>query len=175
MTRIRRGTIADCGAAAQANLEGWRTAFEGVFSPGFLAGMSVERRTAALEARFGDPSYSMVVAENAGGSVVGFADWGRARESADIHDSELYAIYLLPSEQGKGIGRALFRSVATAVLAAGLNSLVLSVLQQNPHRGFYVRMSGVEWRRGVMELDGVPRPLIYYEWVGETLNRAAAV
>jgi GNAT superfamily N-acetyltransferase len=52
----------------------------------------------------------------------------------------LHKLYLLPSTQGKGYGRALIDAVADSVLAAGKNKLDLNVHRQNPAKGFYDKM-----------------------------------
>lgn len=161
--KIRPASAGDAEAAAQVNVTAWQTAFRGLFSRGFLNGLSVEARTAAIAARFSEADYSMRVAQDAEGTVVGFADWGPPREAVP-HDYELYAIYVLPEHQARGIGRALFREAASAILADGGASLMLSVFAENPHRPFYIRLGGSELARHALTLDNAEREVVWYEW-----------
>ncbi|MEZ4423055.1 MAG: GNAT family N-acetyltransferase [Gemmatimonadota bacterium] len=161
--RIRSATEADAAAAAAVNVTAWRAAFHGIFSEQFLDSLSVERRASAIAARFGRADYSMRVALDDGGAVVGFADWGPPREAV-MHDYELYALYVLPSHQQRGLGRGLLQVVASAILAEGRTSLMCSVLEQNPHRAFYDRLGGRQIGRRSLLLDDAERAVIWYGW-----------
>lgn len=66
-----------------------------------------------------------------------------AAYSPDDDDPEAYRLqklYLLPSTQGKGYGRAIVQAVADRVLAAGKHKLDLNVHRQNPAKSFYDKM-----------------------------------
>jgi L-amino acid N-acyltransferase YncA len=84
----------------------------------------------------------LLVAEDAEGSIVGFASSGTEREPGSGSDSELYAIYLLKRAQGCGTGRALFERTIQALWARGFRTMRLWVLETNPTRKFYEAFSG---------------------------------
>ena len=52
--------------------------------------------------------YQMLIAENSDGKIVGFSDFGNARNKNFGFEAELYAIYFLPEFQRRGIGGDLF-------------------------------------------------------------------
>lgn len=156
-------TEKDAEAAAAVNVIAWRAAFHGIFSQQFLDSLSVEKRTDAIAARFALADYSMRVVLDDGGAVVGFADRGPPRETV-AHDYELYALYVLPSHQRRGLGRGLLQSVASAILAEGRGSLMCSVLEENPHRPFYDRVGGSQIGRRSLWLDNAERGVLWYGW-----------
>lgn len=85
------------------------------------------------------------------GEIIGFADLGPSRDP-DTSDAtgELYAIYVLASEWGRGAGRALMAASLEAMRAAGFREAILWVLEDNPRtRRFY--------ERGGWELDGAEK------------------
>ncbi len=172
--RIRPALPSDVPGAAVANVEGWRSAFDGLLSPEFLTGISVEARASALAARFSEPDYGMAVAETSDDGIIGFVDWGPGRDGHAPESRELYAIYVRPSFQGRGVGRALFGAAVESTLDAGHGKLVLCVLALNPHVRFYERLGGSEMRRTLIELDGEERELVYFEWSERELRELAA-
>jgi GNAT superfamily N-acetyltransferase len=52
----------------------------------------------------------------------------------------LHKLYLLPSTQGKGYGKALLQAVIDKVSAAGISKLDLNVHRHNPAKSFYDKM-----------------------------------
>ena len=101
---FRRATVADSLAVAQVHVQSWRESFKGIVPQSFLDAMSVERREQAFRARFAIDFYRMFLAETANTGVIGFADFGKPRETERVYTAELYAIYLLRDFQRQGIG-----------------------------------------------------------------------
>ncbi len=90
----------------------------------FLTNMSVESRTKAFAERFSTCHYRMYVAEGERSGIVGFADFGEPRDNIDGYEAELYAIYLLPEFQGRGIGAGLFRRGVEDLVKRGVEYAV---------------------------------------------------
>lgn len=155
------------------NIEGWQSTFRELLPAGFLAALSADQRTDSLSARFSEASYRMLVAESRDGEIIGFADWGPNRHGEMPDAQELYAIYVKPQQQGCGIGRALFRGVARAVLEGGNSTLQLSVLSLNPNLAFYSKLGGMELGRDKREIAGRDREIIYFGWNENALRRLA--
>lgn len=153
--RIREATVADCAAVARVHVRSWRESFAGIVPQSFLDKMSVERRAEAFAGRFKDDAYRMFVAEVAGRGVVGFADFGEPREVIDGYDGELYAIYLLPEFQRRGIGRRLFARGVRFLVGRGKGSVYLLALAVSPYRSFYEKMGGRVVGRKQVEIEGV--------------------
>jgi GNAT superfamily N-acetyltransferase len=81
---------------------------------------------------------SVFVAEEDAGEIIGFA--GGGPEDAARFPGELYAIYLLQSAQGHGVGRRLARAVAEWLAQQGMHAMIVWVLAENSSRHFYKKM-----------------------------------
>ncbi|MCS0460676.1 GNAT family N-acetyltransferase [Rhizobium favelukesii] len=64
------------------------------------------------------------VATTEDGGVIGCASGGPSR-SGYFAENELYAIYLMPGFERRGIGRRLFGSVVRALIASGRKQICL--------------------------------------------------
>ena len=94
--------------------------------------------------RLAQPETWVYVADE-GGEVAGFLSGGRCRDT-DLPPGygEVYALYVLPSAQRAGLGRALLATAADRVRAAGDTAIALWVLDSNaPGRAFYEALG---WR-----------------------------
>jgi GNAT superfamily N-acetyltransferase len=160
----REATIADCPGVASVHVRSWRESFTGIVPQAFLDRMSVEQRTTAFAARFSDPAYKMYVAEDEVGGIVGFADCGEPRDDVAGYDAELFAIYLLPEYQGKGVGRELFRRVVETLIGCGKRSLYLLALEVSPYRSFYEKLGGRVSERRQKEIEGIVFNVLVYGW-----------
>lgn len=150
---------------ARVHVRSWRESFAGVVPQGFLDRMSAERRAEAFAQRFAQAGfYRMFVAEAEGRGVVGFADFGDAREAFEGYEGELYAIYLLPEFQRRGVGRGLFNQGVEFLVEHGRRSMYLLALEASPYRTFYERLGGRVVGRLQIELDGVPFEELIYGW-----------
>ena len=69
--------------------------------------------------------------------AIGFASWGALGEPGVY---KLHKIYVLPGQQGKGLGRALLQYIFEAIRPLGATTLRLNVNRHNKARQFYERM-----------------------------------
>lgn len=161
---FREATIKDCPALARVHVQSWRESFAGIVPQAFLDKMSVEKRTEAFQKRFPDNSYRMFVAEAVGRGIVGFADFGRAREMIEDYEGELYAIYILPEFHRRGIGRTLFKMSKRFLLDLNLHSMYLLALKVNPYRSFYEKMGGRIIGSKQVLIEGVTFDELIYGW-----------
>ncbi|MDQ3042919.1 MAG: GNAT family N-acetyltransferase [Acidobacteriota bacterium] len=106
----------------------------------------------------------MFVAETEKNGIVGFADFGAARESDFGFEAELYAIYLLREFQGKGIGENLFRLCQKEMIADNFDSMYLMALAVSPYKSFYEKMGGKLIGQGNHFLALVEYETIIYGW-----------
>ncbi len=160
----RKADVEDALAVAKVHVESWRKSFAGIVPQEFLDNLTVEKREPAFRQRFGDANYKMFVAETAKDGIVGFADFGAARESDFAFEAELYAIYLLREFQGKGIGENLFRLCQKEMSANGFDSMFLIALEVSPYKSFYEKMGGKIVGRGNHFLLLVEYKTIIYGW-----------
>lgn len=68
--------------------------------------------------------------------LVGFAAYQRLSPA----EFKLHKLYVLPSEHGKGTGRALVDEVTNAVIKQGGKKIILQVKKDNPAKTFYDRL-----------------------------------
>lgn len=168
---FRAATVADCAAVAEVHVQSWRGSFGGIVPQTFLDKMSVGRRAEAFAAGFSAPFYRMCVAESPGRGVVGFADFGEPRENVGAYEGELYAIYLLPEFQRRGIGERLFNLGVQFLAAAGRDSMYLLALEASPYRSFYEKMGGRVVGREQVVIEGVTYDELIYGWDGLGASR----
>ncbi len=97
-----------------------------------------ERLVAALEERGRG-----WVAED-GGQIVGFS-------MADEEDVSIWALFLLPEWEGKGLGRALLAEAVEWLCSRGHRTIWLSTEPRTRAEGFYARMG---WQRTGVTASG---------------------
>lgn len=160
-------TLADCDRVAEIRVRGWQRAYRGMIPQSYLDGLDVaqdaERRRGYLTRP--DDAVVDLVAEDAGGRVVGWACHGPYRESeVRIAQGELYALYAHPDHVGQGAGRALLAETVRRCSAAGHDRLLLWVLAANARaRRFYERAGfRPDGAREPFEVDGVTVPEVRY-------------
>ncbi|MCA1565877.1 MAG: GNAT family N-acetyltransferase [Acidobacteria bacterium] len=161
---FREATISDCFAVARVHVQSWKESFAGIVPQTFLDKMSVEKRAQAFEAGFSTDSYKMYVAEVHGRGVVGFADFGESREPVGAYEGELYAIYLVPEFQRKGIGERLFNLGVDFFISDGKCSMYLLTLKASPYSSFYEKMGGQVVGEKQVEIEGVMYDELVYGW-----------
>lgn len=108
--------------------------------------------------------------------ILGFARAGPTRGQSPTGDllpddfagkfsAELYAIYVHPRSQGRGIGRALLGRMVTELIARGHGSMCLWVLSGNAQaRRFYERTGGSLVGESTITLGGLSYPQVAYGW-----------
>jgi GNAT superfamily N-acetyltransferase len=84
------------------------------------------------------------VATDKNGEIIGFSAGGISRTNDHDFPSELWAIYVLQSYQGQGIGKALFEAVHRE-LSVSYKKMIIWVLEKNhsAHR-FYENLGGTK-------------------------------
>jgi ribosomal protein S18 acetylase RimI-like enzyme len=138
---IRPAAPDDCPAIARVQIEGWRTTYRGLVNNEYLDGLSHEKQTAHW-LQILEQSEVTLVAENEDHVVVGFADGGAERTGRTDYRGELYAIYLLEECRRQGLGRRLVERVFDSLAKAGMDSVLVWVLADNPCRPFYEALGG---------------------------------
>lgn len=138
---VRDARSADAPGIAEVHVASWRAAYAGQLPDRFLRKLSVDERTRSwrsrIAARRADETVLVAVR---GETIVGFASGGPTRDKEDDRRrvGEVYAVYLLPDEWGRGVGRVLLRHTTAALAAAGFEAASLWVLETNSRaRGFY--------------------------------------
>jgi GNAT superfamily N-acetyltransferase len=162
---VREAKESDAPRIAQVHVDSWRTAYTGVVPQDYLDNLSVEERERRWKRILrGDPeSYESrdCVAESSEAGIVGFSSVGPVKTS-ERPGWELYAIYLLQSWQGSGLGRKLF---AGALESADSGIPVITwCISANPSRRFYEALGGESLKTQMIEIGGVSLEETCYGW-----------
>ena len=123
---IRIATVADAETIAAIHVAAWKETYTGLVPDSLIAARSVGDRTERwrhiLVSGAWDETTTFLVRTSTG-QAVGFGSCGRQR-TIDLHalgfDGEIYAIYLLQSAQGQGVGRRLLAAMARSLTSRGL-------------------------------------------------------
>lgn len=130
---VRPLELGDAEAVARIHVDSWRQAYRGLMPAEVLDGLSPRNRYLYWKQRFHEGRRALVL--ESGGKVVGFADYGPARES---EAGEIYAIYLDPGIWQKGGGSLLFREALKILKEQGFREVIVRVLEGNtPACRFY--------------------------------------
>ena len=168
---IRSGVVEDAAEASRMHAETWRTSYRGLVPDALLDQLAPDRWEDGWRRGFEsmDPTRAVRVAE-IDGRIVGFAAAGRARSGGPPgYSGEVYALYVHPQRQGRGIGRALLKAVAAALAERGLPSIVIWTLFDNPRsRAFYEGRGGVVIAEKSQQFDGHVLHEVGYGWMDAT-------
>ncbi len=97
-----------------------------------------------------DPFRRTLIAERAAG-FCGFVAFGAAHR----HVAEIFSMYVVPDERGRGLGELLLARARAELVAQGLAPVHVCVLEQNIRaQAFYERLRAVEQQRGDFDLNG---------------------
>jgi L-amino acid N-acyltransferase YncA len=162
MVSIRSAELQDAAAIAHVHVQSWRTTYAGVVPAEYLASLNEAERV-PLWQDWLQRDLSVHVAELEG-VVVGFASGGPIREPLGKYGAEMYAIYLLQSAQGAGIGRQLVGALATTLLAKDFTNMLVWVLAQNPAVRFYEKAGAHHLESKQIEIGGVSLSEIALGW-----------
>lgn len=165
---IRNATQADVTAIARVHADTWRSTYQGIVPDEHLAQLSYERRAKGWEqilAHATDDNTFTLVAENASGGVVGFANAGADRSHDPIYRGELNALYILPAYQQQGLGRQLMSAVGDRLAQMGFTSMQVWVLSDNPACKFYASLGGQRLQEKAIVIGGKSLVEVAYGWL----------
>lgn len=136
---VRDAASGDARDIAHIHAATWRHAYAHIFTAEQLGTISVDESAARWRRIVQTaPARSHTLVAGLGGAIVGFASSGPnwSQEEADV--SELYAIYVLPDAQGRGVGRELMAASVSRLRDDGFSEAILWVFEDNPRtRRFY--------------------------------------
>lgn len=160
---IRKAELEDVAGIAKVHVDSWRTTYKGIVPDSFLESLSYEEREQIWKS--GIERNQVYIAEDEEGQIVGFASGGEERTGKyDAYRGELYAIYLLEGQHGRGIGQKLFQSVVDDLKEKQLNSMLIWALAENPACHFYEKLGGRKIDTAEIELDGKKLDEVAYGW-----------
>ncbi|MCZ2256871.1 GNAT family N-acetyltransferase [Sporosarcina sp. G11-34] len=160
---IRKAGLADVAGIANVHVDSWRSTYKGIVPDIFLDSLSYETREQIWTT--GVKENHVYIAEDENGKVVGFATGGKERTGEyEAYVGELYAIYLLKEQQGKGVGRMLFQSVVEDLKVKKLDSMLIWAIEDNPACRFYEALGGKKIDTTEIEIAGKKLSEVAYGW-----------
>jgi len=145
---LRRGMPANATVMARAHARSWRATYTGLL-PDAVIDDVVASRPARIErwrTKLADSNQrgGSFVAQ-LDGRLVGFVFWGPAEgDDPDPDVGEVYAICLDPDALGRGIGRSLFDTAVSDIVAHRFREAVLWVVDTNQRARRFYEAAG--WR-----------------------------
>lgn len=118
---VRLAEVSDAPAVASVHVQTWQSAYRGLVPDSELESLSVEQRTAMWEQAIPHGGVWVALVDDA---VVGFIAIGPSDEPDATFKG--YALYVLPSASGRGLGLALGRAALE-----GKQDVVLWVFEEN--------------------------------------------
>jgi L-amino acid N-acyltransferase YncA/protein-tyrosine-phosphatase len=118
----RRATRADAGAIARIYNDGIEDR---------IATFETQPRTAEDVARWFDGVHPVVVAEEDGGRIVGFASTSSYRPRECYARIAEFSVYVARDQRGRGVGRRALEALIEASAEAGLHKLVSRIFPEN--------------------------------------------
>ena len=163
---VREARPEDAEGISRVHVDSWHSTYRGIVPDDYLDGMTYEQRTPRWSARLTAPDRSdfIFLAETAEGEVVGFAAGGPERGSDPDYDGELYAIYIRKEHQWQGIGRRLAEAIRRRLVQAGMQHMLVWVLEANPSCHFYEALGGRPVSTKEIEIGGAFLPERSYGW-----------
>ncbi len=164
---VREATQHDVSAIARVHLDTWQKTYQGIIPDEYLRNLSYKKRKSSWEQILGEASEKSnftYVAENELGQIIGFANGGLERDNDPVYQGELNAIYILESNQRKGIGRCLFQTVVQKLEQMDIHSMLVWVLADNSACRFYEILGGKKVRDKQIERGGKTLTEVAYGW-----------
>ena len=166
MITIRRASAMDAAAISRVRAEGWRSAYRGIVPDDYLDSMDVDSWAKRLEQTMeGSPNSSVLHVAEVNSEIAGWSWGGPNRDAPHEFSGELYAIYLLPEFQRRGLGLRLTIAAVEWLLDSDLHSMIVWVLAENwPARVFYERLGGSYVLERREHLGGIQLTEASYGW-----------
>lgn len=164
--RIRQAQVEDAAGITKVHVDTWRTTYAGIVPNEHLANLSYKKREEAWARGLSNSESGMFyfVAEDAAEHIAGFVNGGPERTGDPVYMAELYAIYILKAFQGYGLGRRLVHALAEQLLKAGMQSMLLWVLADNPSCHFYEALGGKRVKSKFETVGGATLEEVAYGW-----------
>ena len=160
---VRMAEPDDARGLARVYVETWRTTYAGMVPDKVLLEMSESTQAARWARSIAQGDELVMLAEDAGKGIVGLSSGGRARGPHGCK-AEIFTLYVLPDEQGRGVGRALLAGMFAEFVDQSLESAIIWVLAANPARFFYETTGGKRSAEREERLWGSDLPEIAYIW-----------
>ena len=162
--QIRPSQETDAHSISRVYIQAWRETYLGLVPFSYLYSMSVSRLEQGFINELKSNKVISYVADDAG-EVVGFVSGGYERQGDYIYNGEIYALYVQKNHQRQGIGAELVSALANKLNHFGIYSMLVWVLEHNPYRRFYEKISGMYLRKQQMPFSDEMLDTVAYGWI----------
>ncbi|WP_176082541.1 GNAT family N-acetyltransferase [Martelella sp. HB161492] len=146
---VRRAEKADAKAIANVHWQAWQHGYAGLIPHIALQHMLTRRNSQWWLKAVDGPATLLVLEVDA--RVVGYATVGLSRARSLLQEGEIYEIYLLPTYQGLGFGRRLFREAQRLLASLGCKGVIAWCLEDlDQATGFFTALGG---RRQALSIE----------------------
>lgn len=140
---IRNIEEKDIPDVVDIQINGWKSAYKGIFDDNILNSMNRNER---IEKRRNDYKENGFIVAELNNQVVGFCryiDSNKFTQDISNIDCELLALYVIPDLKYNGIGTKLFQFVTNEFKSKNRTKMILWCLKDNePSKKFYTKMGG---------------------------------
>ena len=166
MMSVRYIVLDDAEQVVKINIEGWQTAYRGIFPDEFLDSLDIKSRIRSVKTAISENPNKGFVFEDDKQNILGFCQFGELRwveEFGEVCDCEMYAIYVLSRSRGQGVGKALMEAAFAEFRAQNKKSMLVNVLEENmPSVNFYKSLGGIEIGNKPFVLKGISYPQVTF-------------
>ena len=136
---VRRAEEKDAEVIAQINVQTWQCAYKGIVADSVLEARKADEKRIATWAGIIQSNERVVLVCEYDGAVAGYLAAGPARDDYGA-ENEIYALYVKPDFQQKGIGSALIKKYKEVIQN---QNFYLYMLKKNERAaGFYLKNGG---------------------------------
>lgn len=156
---LRRARPDDAAAIAQVHVASWQTTYRGLIPNEVIDSFTVSVRTERWQRILGEPAKNAAtfVAIAAEAALAGFISVGPSKEPLAHTPGQIYALYLLPNHQGRGLGRWLMtRAVGFLAEHRLIPFQARAVLGNTRARQAYAAWGGEEVALADFAIAGTP-------------------
>lgn len=171
--KIRRAVLEDARSIAVVHVATWRRTYQNILPRETLRSLTYDSREALWIKNIQLPENHVWVIENDGGTVVGFADTSMREKLGSQHTYNLTSLYILPSYQGRGWGKALVREIFEFYKEKQAELIYVGVLKDNPAVKFYEHLGAEKVKKMSINFSGQLIDELIYRWtsVDDVLDR----
>jgi GNAT superfamily N-acetyltransferase len=128
---IKKALLSDVADIARIHVLSWQQTYAGLVPQDYLDSLSISSRKQMWEGIFQKQKTTENYLAYDNGEAAGFISFGKGHDQGKEGWGEIYAVYLLKENWGKGIGYALFHKAKVSFLSQGINHIYLWVLASN--------------------------------------------
>ena len=170
--QIRPARATDAAGIARVHVETWQDAYAGLLPDRHLLRLNAQTHAMAWTRNLSHadgPRHAMVAVvsnDMDGDEVIGFVNFGPARESRPKDEGEVFMLYVSTDWREQGIGRALIDAAFAALKTRGLKAVSIWCLADNVAAiGFYQHLGGTRIPESRQEnVGGSMFPVTGFRW-----------